>query len=132
LQRPPPEKRYAAKQRAIDLLCAAAKPDGNDSNDGNDSDLSATRRVIANRSLAATARVMHGINAFVALKRGALPAALALMGSAPKDVAVQIAGCRVISACVANPRVAARAAVAVLRGRRGVARRFLCAAPVRW
>jgi hypothetical protein len=52
---------------------------------------------------------MHGINAFVALKRGALPAALALMGSAPKDVAVQIAGCRVISACVANPRVAARA-----------------------
>lgn len=105
----PPEKRYAAKQRAIDLLCAAAKPDGNDSNDGNDSDLSATRRVIANRSLAATARVMHGINAFVALKRGALPAALALMGSAPKDVAVQIAGCRVISACVANPRVAARA-----------------------
>ena len=106
----PPEKRYRAKRRAVDVLCAAAKLDAGATGGADaDPEAQASRRRVARRSLAATARVMRGAAAFAALKSGALPNALALMAAAPKDRNAQIAGCRVISACVADAALSTHA-----------------------
>ena len=106
----PPEKRYKAKRRAVDVLCAAAKPAAGATGGADaDPDAQASRHRVARRSLAATARVMRCAAAFAALKSGALQNALALMAAAPKDRNAQIAGCRVISACVADAALSAHA-----------------------
>jgi hypothetical protein len=106
----PPEKRYKAKRRAVDVLCAAAKPAAGATGGADaDPDAQASRHRVARRSLAATARVMRGATAFAALKSGALQNALALMAAAPKDRNAQIAGCRVISACVADAALSTHA-----------------------
>ena len=106
----PPEKRYKAKRRAVDVLCAAAKPAAGATGGADaDPEAQASRHRVARRSLAATARVMRGAAAFAALKSGALQNALALMAAAPKDRNAQIAGCRVISACVADAALSAHA-----------------------
>jgi cell division protein FtsB len=106
----PPEKRYKAKRRAVDVLCAAAKPAAGATGGADaDPEAQASRHRVARRSLAATARVMRGATAFAALKSGALPNALALMAAAPKDRNAQIAGCRVISACVADAALSTHA-----------------------
>jgi cell division protein FtsB len=106
----PPEKRYKAKRRAVDVLCAAAKPAAGATGGADaDPDAQASRHRVARRSLAATARVMRGAAAFAALKSGALQNALALMAAAPKDRNAQIAGCRVISACVADAALSTHA-----------------------
>ena len=106
----PPEKRYRAKRRAVDVLCAAIKPDtGATGGAYADPEARASRQRVARRSLAATARVMRGAAAFGALKSGALPNALALMAAALKDRDAQISGCRVIAACVADAALSAHA-----------------------
>ena len=106
----PPEKRYKAKRRAVDVLCAAAKPAAGATGGADaDPEAQASRHRVARRSLAATARVMRGATAFAALKSGALQNALALMAAAPKDRNAQIAGCRVISACVADAALSTHA-----------------------
>jgi hypothetical protein len=106
----PPEKRYKAKRRAVDVLCAAAKPAAGATGGADaDPEAQASRHRVARRSLAATARVMRGAAAFAALKSGALQNALALMAAAPKDRNAQIAGCRVISACVADAALSTHA-----------------------
>ena len=106
----PQEKRYRAKRRAVDVLCAAVKPDtGATGGADDDPEARASRRRVARRSLAATARVMRGAAAFAALKSGALPNALALMAAAPKDRNAQISGCRVIAACVADAALSTHA-----------------------
>ena len=107
----PPEKRYKAKQRAIDVLCAASKPDSDakDTSAIDSEEAVNNRKLFARRSLAAIARVMTGVSAFSALKRGALQSALALMAASPKDRAAQISGCRVISSCVADASLATHA-----------------------
>ena len=107
----PPEKRYKAKQRAIDVLCAASKPDSDakDTSAIDSEEALNNRKLFARRSLAAIARVMTRVSAFSALKRGALQSALALMAASPKDRAAQISGCRVISSCVADASLATHA-----------------------
>ena len=106
----PPEKRYKAKRRAVDVLCAAAKPAAGATGGADaDPEARASHLRVARRSLAATARVMRGAAAFAALKSGALPNALALMAAAPKDRNAQISGCRVIAACVADAALSTHA-----------------------
>ena len=102
-----PERRYAAKRRALDVLVSAAKPTSEMRADPRGS---ASKWKTARKSLVAISRQMSRPSAaFVAFERGALATSLALMAASPKDRAVQVAGCRVVASLVTAPALVAHA-----------------------
>jgi hypothetical protein len=128
------EQRYAARRRAVGILCAvssgkgeeaAAGVSGDDGEDGGQPGSSgagssgsvgatvgktpAEQWKHARRSLASLSRLMNGPSSFMVYKQGALTSALSLMAAAPKDRAVQVAGCRVIASLVTSPHLVAHA-----------------------
>ena len=109
-----PERRYAAKRRALDVLVSAAKPTSEMRADPRGS---ASKWKTARKSLVAISRQMSRPSAaFVAFERGALATSLALMAASPKDRAVQVAGCRVVASLVTTPARRAREEDALFAG----------------
>ena len=116
------EQRYAARRRAVGILCAVSSGKGEPEmvvdEDGNTSPKS-PRAVLghtsaeqwkhARRSLASLSRLMNGPSSFMVYRQGALTSALTLMAAAPKDRAVQVAGCRVVASLVTSPHLVAHA-----------------------